>query len=82
MAGPSSCLLSRLIFRDVIFVHLSSLAATAPQQEPEAEATADLPSKGIAQASGGSNQLRDTTASAPSDKDCDAEKNADIISSS
>ncbi|XP_075904048.1 MYND-type zinc finger-containing chromatin reader ZMYND8 isoform X6 [Nelusetta ayraudi] len=57
-------------------------SATAPQQEPEAEATADLPSKGIAQAGSGSNPLRDTTASAPSDKDCDTEKNADTISSS
>lgn len=57
-------------------------SATAPQQEPEAEATADLPSKGIAQAGSGSNPLRDTTVSAPSDKDCDTEKNADTISTS
>lgn len=70
------------IFTVVIFVHFCSLAATAPQQEPEAESTTDLPSKGIVQAGSGSNLLRDTTVSAPTDKDCDMEKNADTISSS
>lgn len=53
--------------------------ATAPQQEPEAELTADPPNKGLGQASSGPNSLRDTTVSAPSDKDTDTEKSADSV---
>ncbi|XP_039971688.1 protein kinase C-binding protein 1 isoform X4 [Xiphias gladius] len=54
-------------------------SATAPQQEPEAELTADPPNKGLGQASSGPNSLRDTTVSAPSDKDTDTEKSADSV---
>uniref|UniRef100_A0A3P8QLD9 Zinc finger, MYND-type containing 8 n=1 Tax=Astatotilapia calliptera TaxID=8154 RepID=A0A3P8QLD9_ASTCA len=55
-------------------------SATAPQQEPEAEPTADLPNKGLGQTSGGPNPLRDTPASASSsDKDCDMEKSTDSV---
>uniref|UniRef100_A0A671VAU2 Zinc finger MYND-type containing 8 n=1 Tax=Sparus aurata TaxID=8175 RepID=A0A671VAU2_SPAAU len=53
-------------------------SATAPQQEPEAESTADLPNKGLGQTSSGPNSLRDTPVSAPSDKDCDMEKSTDV----
>ncbi|XP_034553368.1 protein kinase C-binding protein 1 isoform X4 [Notolabrus celidotus] len=52
-------------------------SATAPQQEPEAESTADLPNKGLGQTSSGQNSVRDTPVSAPTDKDCDTEKNPD-----
>nr|XP_020448452.1 protein kinase C-binding protein 1-like isoform X2 [Monopterus albus]XP_020448453.1 protein kinase C-binding protein 1-like isoform X2 [Monopterus albus]XP_020448454.1 protein kinase C-binding protein 1-like isoform X2 [Monopterus albus]XP_020448455.1 protein kinase C-binding protein 1-like isoform X2 [Monopterus albus]XP_020448456.1 protein kinase C-binding protein 1-like isoform X2 [Monopterus albus] len=52
-------------------------SATAPQQEPEAESTADLPNKGLGQIGSGPNALRDTPVSAPSDKDCDIEKSTD-----
>ncbi|CAJ1051356.1 protein kinase C-binding protein 1 isoform X3 [Xyrichtys novacula] len=44
-------------------------SASAPQQEPEAESSADLPNKGLGQASSGPNSLRDTQVSAPTDKD-------------
>ncbi|KAM7005541.1 MYND-type zinc finger-containing chromatin reader ZMYND8 isoform 7-T9 [Tautogolabrus adspersus] len=54
-------------------------SATAPQQEPEAESTADLPNKGLGQTSSGSNSLRDTPVSAPTDKDCDMEKSTDTV---
>ncbi|XP_070758140.1 MYND-type zinc finger-containing chromatin reader ZMYND8 isoform X2 [Enoplosus armatus] len=54
-------------------------SATAPQQEPEAESTADLPNKGLGQTSSGPNSLRDTPVSAPSDKDCDVEKSTDNV---
>ncbi|XP_044032397.1 protein kinase C-binding protein 1 isoform X3 [Siniperca chuatsi] len=54
-------------------------SATAPQQEPEAESTADLPNKGLGQSSSGPNSLRDTPVSAPSDKDCDMEKSTDNV---
>uniref|UniRef100_A0A669AYV8 Zinc finger MYND-type containing 8 n=1 Tax=Oreochromis niloticus TaxID=8128 RepID=A0A669AYV8_ORENI len=55
-------------------------SATAPQQEPEAEPTADLPNKGLGQTTGGPNPLRDTPASASSsDKDCDTEKSTDSV---
>uniref|UniRef100_A0A4W6F4L3 Zinc finger MYND-type containing 8 n=1 Tax=Lates calcarifer TaxID=8187 RepID=A0A4W6F4L3_LATCA len=54
-------------------------SATAPQQEPEAESTADLPNKGLGQTSSGPNSLRDTPVSAPSDKDCDMEKSGDSV---
>ncbi|XP_067362023.1 MYND-type zinc finger-containing chromatin reader ZMYND8 isoform X1 [Channa argus] len=54
-------------------------SATAPQQEPEAESTADNPNKSSGQTSGGQNSLRDTMASAPSDKDCDTEKSMDNV---
>ncbi|XP_019123942.1 protein kinase C-binding protein 1 isoform X3 [Larimichthys crocea] len=54
-------------------------SATAPQQEPEAESTADLPNKSLGQTSSGPNSLRDTPASAPSDKDCDMEKSTDNV---
>ncbi|XP_029357998.1 protein kinase C-binding protein 1 isoform X9 [Echeneis naucrates] len=54
-------------------------SATAPQQEPEAESTADLPNKGLGQTSSGPNTLRDTPVSAPTDKDCDVEKSADSV---
>lgn len=54
-------------------------SATAPQQEPEAESTVDLPNKSLGQSSSGPNSLRDTLASAPSDKHCDMEKNADSV---
>ncbi|XP_038552653.1 protein kinase C-binding protein 1 isoform X2 [Micropterus salmoides] len=53
-------------------------SATAPQQEPEAESTADLPNKALGQTSSGPNSLRDTPASAPSDKDCDMEKSTEV----
>lgn len=62
-----------LFFTVVLFV------ATAPQQEPEAESTADLPNKGVGQTSSGPNPLRDMPASAPSDKDCDIEKSTENI---
>lgn len=54
-------------------------SATAPQQEPEAESTADLPNKGLGQTSSGPNSLRDTPVSAPSDKDCEMEKSTDNV---
>ncbi|XP_056255686.1 MYND-type zinc finger-containing chromatin reader ZMYND8 isoform X3 [Seriola aureovittata] len=54
-------------------------SATAPQQEPEAESTADLPNKGLGQTSSGPNPLRDTPVSAPPDKDCDVEKSTDSV---
>ncbi|XP_031712530.1 protein kinase C-binding protein 1 isoform X3 [Anarrhichthys ocellatus] len=54
-------------------------SATAPQQEPEAESTADLPNKGLGQTSSGPNSLRDTPVSAPPDKDCDTEKSSDTV---
>ncbi|XP_069367851.1 MYND-type zinc finger-containing chromatin reader ZMYND8 isoform X4 [Paralichthys olivaceus] len=54
-------------------------SATAPQQEPEAESTADLPNKGVGQTSSGPNSLRDMPVSAPSEKDCDVEKSADSV---
>uniref|UniRef100_A0A3Q0RSS7 Zinc finger MYND-type containing 8 n=1 Tax=Amphilophus citrinellus TaxID=61819 RepID=A0A3Q0RSS7_AMPCI len=54
-------------------------SATAPQQEAEAEPTADLPNKGLGQTTGGPNALRDTAVSASSDKDCDMEKSADSV---
>ncbi|XP_054472724.1 MYND-type zinc finger-containing chromatin reader ZMYND8 isoform X8 [Anoplopoma fimbria] len=54
-------------------------SATAPQQEPEAESTADPPNKGLGQTSGGPNSLRDAPASAPPDKDCDMEKSTDNV---
>nr|XP_020489465.1 protein kinase C-binding protein 1-like isoform X2 [Labrus bergylta] len=54
-------------------------SATAPQQEPEAESTADPPNKGLGQTSSGSNSLRDTPVSAPTDKDCDMEKSTDNV---
>ncbi|XP_033977668.1 protein kinase C-binding protein 1 isoform X2 [Trematomus bernacchii] len=53
-------------------------SATAPQQEPEAESTAELPNKGLGQA-GGPSTLRETPVSAPSDKDCDMEKSTDNV---
>ncbi|XP_041639581.1 protein kinase C-binding protein 1 isoform X2 [Cheilinus undulatus] len=55
-------------------------SATAPQQEPEAEPTADLPNKGLGQTNTGPNSLRDTPASAPTDKDSDMEKSTDDVS--
>ncbi|XP_034442493.1 protein kinase C-binding protein 1 isoform X2 [Hippoglossus hippoglossus] len=54
-------------------------SATAPQQEPEAESTADPPNKGVGQTSSGPNSLRDMPVSAPSEKDCDVEKSADSV---
>ncbi|XP_076608008.1 MYND-type zinc finger-containing chromatin reader ZMYND8 isoform X6 [Chaetodon auriga] len=54
-------------------------SATAPQQEPEAESTADPPNKGLGQTSGGPNSLRDAPVSAPPDKDCDTEKSTDNV---
>ncbi|CAN9512503.1 unnamed protein product [Ophioblennius macclurei] len=54
-------------------------SATAPQQEPETEATAELPNKALAQTSSGPNALRDPPAAAPPDKDCEAEKSADSV---
>ncbi|XP_060925344.1 MYND-type zinc finger-containing chromatin reader ZMYND8 isoform X2 [Limanda limanda] len=54
-------------------------SATAPQQEPEAESTADPPNKGGGQTSSAPNSLRDMTVSAPSEKDCDVEKSADSV---
>ncbi|KAL6111902.1 zmynd8 [Pungitius sinensis] len=52
-------------------------SASAPQQESEAESTADLPIKGLGQNSSGPNSLRDAPASAPPDRDCDTEKSTD-----
>ncbi|XP_070696179.1 MYND-type zinc finger-containing chromatin reader ZMYND8 isoform X3 [Pempheris klunzingeri] len=54
-------------------------SATAPQQEPEAESTADPPNKGLGQTSSGPNPLRDAPVSAPPDKDCDAEKSTENV---
>ncbi|KAM3878397.1 MYND-type zinc finger-containing chromatin reader ZMYND8 [Diretmus argenteus] len=54
-------------------------SATAPQQEPETESTADLPNKGLGQSSSGPIPLRDTAVSAPSEKDCDMEKSTDNV---
>uniref|UniRef100_A0A7N8XM80 Zinc finger, MYND-type containing 8 n=1 Tax=Mastacembelus armatus TaxID=205130 RepID=A0A7N8XM80_9TELE len=54
-------------------------SATAPQQEPEAESTVDLPNKGLGQTGMGPNSLRDTVVSAPPDKDCDIEKSTDNV---
>ncbi|XP_041837485.1 protein kinase C-binding protein 1 isoform X3 [Melanotaenia boesemani] len=54
-------------------------SATAPQQEPESEPTADLPNKGSGQINSGPNSVRDTPASAPPDKDCDIEKSTDSV---
>ncbi|XP_072238844.1 MYND-type zinc finger-containing chromatin reader ZMYND8 isoform X3 [Leuresthes tenuis] len=54
-------------------------SATAPQQESEAEPTAELPNKGLGQTSSGPNSVRDTPVSAPSDKDCDMEKSTDSV---
>ncbi|XP_013873177.1 protein kinase C-binding protein 1 isoform X2 [Austrofundulus limnaeus] len=54
-------------------------SATAAQQEPEAEPTADLPNKGQGQNSSVPNSFRDTPISASSDKDCDTEKTADSV---
>ncbi|XP_062252211.1 MYND-type zinc finger-containing chromatin reader ZMYND8 isoform X1 [Platichthys flesus] len=54
-------------------------SATAPQQEPEAESTADPPNKGGGTTSSGPNSLRDMPVSAPSEKDCDVEKSADSV---
>lgn len=58
------------------------MVATAPQQEPEAESTADLPNKGLGQTGSGSNSLRDTMVSTPAEKDQDTEKITDNITSS
>ncbi|KAM6927594.1 MYND-type zinc finger-containing chromatin reader ZMYND8 [Xenentodon cancila] len=52
-------------------------SATAPQQEAEAEATAEPANKDLGPTSGGSGALRDLPAAAPSDKDCDMDKSAD-----
>nr|XP_046240589.1 protein kinase C-binding protein 1 isoform X6 [Scatophagus argus] len=54
-------------------------SATAPQPEPEAESTADLPNKSLGQTTSGPNSLRDTPVSAPSDKDCEMEKSTDNV---
>uniref|UniRef100_A0A3Q3B4E3 Zinc finger, MYND-type containing 8 n=1 Tax=Kryptolebias marmoratus TaxID=37003 RepID=A0A3Q3B4E3_KRYMA len=54
-------------------------SATAPQQEPETEPTADLPNKGPGQTSSVPNSLRDMPLSASSDKDCDTEKTAESV---
>uniref|UniRef100_UPI003AAF861D MYND-type zinc finger-containing chromatin reader ZMYND8 isoform X6 n=1 Tax=Centroberyx gerrardi TaxID=166262 RepID=UPI003AAF861D len=54
-------------------------SATAPQQEPEAESTAEPPNKGLGQSGSGPVPLRDTSVSAPSDKDCDMEKSTDNV---
>ncbi|KAM9859109.1 MYND-type zinc finger-containing chromatin reader ZMYND8 [Aulostomus maculatus] len=54
-------------------------SATAPQQEPEAESTADFPNKSLGQSSSGPNTLRDMPVSAPSEKDCDAETSSDNV---
>ncbi|XP_015244731.1 PREDICTED: protein kinase C-binding protein 1 isoform X2 [Cyprinodon variegatus] len=52
-------------------------SATAPQQEPEAEPTADVPNKAAGQTNSGPNPLRDAPVSAPSEKDCDTEKSTE-----
>ncbi|XP_068449842.1 MYND-type zinc finger-containing chromatin reader ZMYND8 isoform X1 [Clinocottus analis] len=54
-------------------------SATAPQQEPEAESTADPPNKVLGPISSGPNSLRDTAVSAPPDKDNDTEKSSDNV---
>lgn len=61
---------------------ISSVVATAPQQEPEAESTADLPNKGLGQPGSGANSFRDPLVSTPADKDQDTEKSTDNITSS
>ncbi|XP_028302950.1 protein kinase C-binding protein 1 isoform X2 [Gouania willdenowi] len=50
-------------------------SATAPQQEPEPEPKTELPNKGPGQANDGSAPLKDPSASAPSHKTSDTEKN-------
>ncbi|KAM9408809.1 MYND-type zinc finger-containing chromatin reader ZMYND8 isoform 2-T2 [Pholidichthys leucotaenia] len=54
-------------------------SATAPPQEPDAEATADLPSKGLGQTSSVPNSLREPSVPTSSEKDCDTEKSADTV---
>uniref|UniRef100_A0A3B3X500 Uncharacterized protein n=1 Tax=Poecilia mexicana TaxID=48701 RepID=A0A3B3X500_9TELE len=60
--------------------HMKSCTqSTAPQQEPEAEPTAEVPNKGAGQTSSGPNTLRDAPVSASSDKDCDTEKSTENV---
>lgn len=66
----------------MILFQIYSVVATAPQQEAEAESTADLPNKGVGQTSSGSNSFRDTMVSTPTDKDQDTEKSTDNVTSS
>lgn len=66
----------------MIMFPIYSVVATAPQQEPEAESTADLPNKGLGQAGSGLNPFRDTLVTTPADKDQEAEKSTDNITSS
>nr|XP_057934947.1 MYND-type zinc finger-containing chromatin reader ZMYND8 isoform X3 [Doryrhamphus excisus] len=54
-------------------------SATAPQQEPDAESTGDLPGKSGGQANCGPNNLRDTPVSAPSDKDSETGNSSDNV---
>ncbi|XP_068172100.1 MYND-type zinc finger-containing chromatin reader ZMYND8 isoform X2 [Antennarius striatus] len=54
-------------------------SATAPQQEPEAESTGELPNKSLGQTSSSANSLRDAPVSAPPDKDYDIEKSTENI---
>uniref|UniRef100_A0AAQ4QHT4 Zinc finger, MYND-type containing 8 n=1 Tax=Gasterosteus aculeatus aculeatus TaxID=481459 RepID=A0AAQ4QHT4_GASAC len=51
--------------------------ASAPQQESEAESTADLPNKGLGQTSSGPSSLVVQGPACLSDKDCDTEKSTD-----
>uniref|UniRef100_A0A3Q1AWH2 Zinc finger, MYND-type containing 8 n=1 Tax=Amphiprion ocellaris TaxID=80972 RepID=A0A3Q1AWH2_AMPOC len=68
-------------FIDVKFFcfYFFQFVATAPQQEPEAEPTADPPNKSLGQTNSGPNSIRDSPASAPPDKDCDVEKSTDNV---
>uniref|UniRef100_A0AAQ4Q9U3 Zinc finger, MYND-type containing 8 n=1 Tax=Gasterosteus aculeatus aculeatus TaxID=481459 RepID=A0AAQ4Q9U3_GASAC len=52
-------------------------SASAPQQESEAESTADLPNKGLGQTSSGPSSLVVQGPACLSDKDCDTEKSTD-----
>uniref|UniRef100_A0A4W5PG44 Zinc finger MYND-type containing 8 n=1 Tax=Hucho hucho TaxID=62062 RepID=A0A4W5PG44_9TELE len=54
-------------------------SATASQQEPESGSTADGPNKASGQSNSGQISPRETTASAPTDKDSNMEKSKDNV---
>ncbi|KAM9524211.1 MYND-type zinc finger-containing chromatin reader ZMYND8-like isoform 7-T9 [Salvelinus alpinus] len=54
-------------------------SATASQQEPESGSTADGPNKASGQSNSGQTSPRETTASAPTDKDSNMEKSKDNV---
>lgn len=68
------------IFLDVMHIFFPFFVlsvASAPQQESEAESTADLPNKGLGQTSSGPSSLVVQGPACLSDKDCDTEKSTD-----